>query len=107
MADEMKAIASVAAALEPLELDQRTRILRWAKDKYEDSLERIIDREQMVAVKAYVEEVNRYAKSLGVEPRALIHTFSALRERKVGPIEVRKELTAAEKELLKGSKAAA
>lgn len=97
---EMTAISSIAAALEPLDLNERERVLGWARDRFCTTVTNFIRREELEVLKTQMEQVKELARKLGVSEQAVYHTFSAMREREgVAPIEVRERIEVEERQL--------
>lgn len=66
MADiEIKALAGIAAILEPLDRQQTIRVLDWAKNRYADGPH---DRVHEI-FKAWTDEIVAKAQTINVEPR--------------------------------------
>lgn len=85
---EMAAVKALGAALEPLDLDGRKRVLAWASDKFVDMEFRSIRAAAMEGILASMEEIRKRASELGVNERTLMHAISAVRDREgVAPIE--------------------
>jgi hypothetical protein len=99
--DELTALAQMAEALEPMSLNERERVLKWARDKFCDCAKERISAEQFEGIKAQLEALEKFAKQLKIDPKQLAHAFSAVRERQgVAPLDQR-SLTDAEKAELK------
>lgn len=85
---EMAAVKALGAALEPLDLDARKRVLAWAKDKYVEGEFREIRSAAMEGISASIEAIQTSAKNLGVTDRQFIHAVSAVRDRaKLAPVD--------------------
>jgi aryl-alcohol dehydrogenase-like predicted oxidoreductase len=100
---EMLAIKALSSVLAPLDPVARKRVLEWASDRFVEGPVRLWKSEEYERLSAQLEFLRTRAKELGVSDRELIHAFSALREGKVAPIEVRTEIREAEEKLRAGS----
>lgn len=76
---ELDAVRDVAAALEPLDVDTRKRVLQWAQDRFIEGPKRNIDQLQWAAVDAQIKAYKKYAAEMGVDDRQLAHALAHVR----------------------------